>query len=204
MARKNHETDELLKKAATAEFLEYGYNNASLRRIAEKANTTTGSLYMRYKSKDELFCKLIESIPKAAEKAFETLKPVYYSAKNFDDMQNAMNSETETVLNILFDNYDAAVLLLCKSEGSSAEHFFEQILERKIKESDKFFANFPKSEDLKHAFNILLTVQLDMYRQILKNGYTRDEAKKCIEIMMKFMNGGWNTIMNGLLNEKGE
>ena len=43
-----------------------------------------------------------------------------------------------------------------------------------------------------------------MYRQILKNGYTESQAHKCMKIMMKFMNGGWSTVIQEFLDEKGE
>ena len=50
MAVKNHEMDTILADAAMKEFLAYGYNDASLRRIADAAGTTTGSVYMRYEN----------------------------------------------------------------------------------------------------------------------------------------------------------
>ncbi len=62
----------------------------------------------------------------------------------------------------------------------------------------------PGSEDFLHALDVLLKVQFDMYRQILKNGYTESQAHNCMKIMMKFMNGGWSTVMQEFLDEKGE
>lgn len=202
MPAKNEEADSRITEAATKEFLEKGYNEASLRSIAAKAGITTGALFRRYSGKDELFCSLTQCIVDETEKAFDDLKPLYYSAKDMDGMVRAMQAEAETTLHILFDHYDAAVLLLCKCEGSSASHFFDELTKRKIEESDAFFRNFPKSEDLHHAFEVLLTVQFDMYRQILKNGYTREQAEACMKILIEFMNGGWNGIMGKLMEEK--
>ena len=48
------ETDELNEKileSARSEFLAYGYQDASLRRICRAAGLTTGALYKRYESK---------------------------------------------------------------------------------------------------------------------------------------------------------
>lgn len=204
MPAKNENADNRIIEVATKEFLEKGYNNASLRFIAAKAGITTGALFRRYESKDALFCSLTQCIVDETNKAFSKLKPLYYAAKNIDDMIKAMQTESETILQIMFDHYDAAVLLMCKNEGSSSASFFENLTKRKIEESEHFFYNFPKSEDLKHAFEILLTVQFDMYRQILKNEYTKNQAEDCMKILMQFMNGGWKTIMKELLNEKSE
>jgi len=57
------ETDELNEKileSARSEFLAYGYQDASLRRICRAAGLTTGALYKRYESKDSLFVALLE------------------------------------------------------------------------------------------------------------------------------------------------
>ena len=204
MAVKNHEMDTLLADAARKEFLTYGYKDASLRRIADAAGTTTGSVYMRYENKDKLFCSLTDCIIKETDKAFEELKTLYMSCRTSEDMMKAAETESDMILRIIFEHYDAAVLLLCKSEGSSAVTFFDDLIKRKIRESESFFAYLPRSEDLKHALDVLLTVQFDMYRQILKNGYTETQAHNCMKIMMKFMNGGWNTVIHDFLNDKGE
>lgn len=202
MPAKNTDADNRIIEAAKKEFLEKGYSNASLRRIASEAGITTGALFRRYKSKDDLFCSLTQCIVEETDQAFKELKPMYYSAVDMNGMSKAMQAEAETTLHILFDHYTAAALLLCKSEGSSAAGFFDEITSRKIEESDRFFGNFPKSEDLKHAFEVLLTVQFDMYRQILKNGYTKQEAENCMQILNKFINGGWISIMNELMKER--
>ena len=45
---------------AREEFLEKGYSEASLRTIAAKADTTTGSIYSRFGDKEGLFCAIVE------------------------------------------------------------------------------------------------------------------------------------------------
>lgn len=204
MPARNDSADNRIIEVATKEFLEKGYNNVSLRFIAAEAGITTGALFRRYKNKDALFYSLTQCIVDETDKAFSKLKPLYYAAKNIDDMIKVMQAESETILNIIFNHYDAAVLLMCKNEGSSAASFFDNLTKRKIEESEHFFCDFPKSEDLKRAFEVLLTVQFDMYRQILKNRYTKNQAESCMKILMQFMNGGWKTIMKELLNEKNQ
>lgn len=195
MPAKNYEMDTEIVKAATEEFLQYGYHGASLRRIAEKAGTTTGSLYMRYKNKDALFGSLTACVEEDAKKAFQNLAEVYRNVRSAEDLMKAARQESEEIIDVIFRHYDASVLLLCKSEGSTAAEFFNRISARKKKESAEFFSRFPHSADQQHAFDILLTVQFDMYRQILRNGYTKEEAKACLTLLMQFMNGGWQTIL---------
>ncbi|MBQ7446712.1 MAG: hypothetical protein IJV59_02030 [Eubacterium sp.] len=60
----------------------------------------------------------------------------------------------------------------------------------------------PGTEDLKHTLDILVTVQFELYRQILKNGYSETEARRCMELLMKFMNAGWTSLADELMKER--
>ena len=51
MATRDHFLDDGIIQAAYSEFLAYGFQKASLHKIAEKAGVTTGAIYTRYKSK---------------------------------------------------------------------------------------------------------------------------------------------------------
>ena len=51
---------ERILSCAKEGFLEKGYADASLRTIAAKAETTTGSIYSRFRDKEGLFGALVE------------------------------------------------------------------------------------------------------------------------------------------------
>lgn len=53
---------EKIETCAKKEFLEKGYVDASLRNIAAKAGTTTGSIYSRYGGKEGLFSAIVEAV----------------------------------------------------------------------------------------------------------------------------------------------
>jgi len=50
---------DLILKAALDEFFNHGYNEASMRKIAQNANMTVGNLYHYYKDKEDLFSALV-------------------------------------------------------------------------------------------------------------------------------------------------
>ena len=60
MTGTNGSTLERIHAAATAEFLEKGYQGASLRNIVKTAGVTTGALYGYYDSKEALFAGLVD------------------------------------------------------------------------------------------------------------------------------------------------
>nr|MCR4866696.1 TetR/AcrR family transcriptional regulator [Lachnospiraceae bacterium] len=51
---------EMLLNAAKKEFLEKGYNKASLRNICAQAGVTTGALYFFFENKAELFAAIVD------------------------------------------------------------------------------------------------------------------------------------------------
>ena len=61
MARRVEGRSDRLLECAMAEFMEMGYQEASLRVIAAKAETTTGSIYTRFKDKEGLFHALVDT-----------------------------------------------------------------------------------------------------------------------------------------------
>ena len=63
MANRDHSLDDGIIQAAYSEFLAYGFQKASLHKIAEKAGVTTGAIYTRYKNKDALFACLLYTSP---------------------------------------------------------------------------------------------------------------------------------------------
>lgn len=60
MAKQIEGVSERILACAKEEFLEKGFSEASLRSIAAKADTTTGSIYSRYGGKEELFGEIVE------------------------------------------------------------------------------------------------------------------------------------------------
>ena len=54
------ETQMKILEVGKKEFLEKGYSEASLRTIAAKADTTTGSIYSRFRDKEGLFGAIVE------------------------------------------------------------------------------------------------------------------------------------------------
>ena len=73
MGTQNRDTAAAILEASRKEFMEYGYEKASLRRIAKEASVTTGAIYGYFAGKDALFAALTED---AAEELVELVDAV--------------------------------------------------------------------------------------------------------------------------------
>ena len=67
----SEETKQKLLFAAKIEFLEKGFQKASLRNICKKAGVTTGALYFFFKDKEDLFSALVSGV-------YETLTDIFH------------------------------------------------------------------------------------------------------------------------------
>ena len=194
MALRDRSLDNKIIKAAREEFSEKGYSGASLRKIAEKAGATVGAIQTRYKSKDELFGYLLKPLLDDIEALFQNTKAEYYSsAENsfLAGLKTSMQHESTAILHMIFDHYEEAVLLLCRSAGSSFEHSFDGLVQSKIKESVMFFREEGAANIDEKLLGLLISAQFDSYRRIVAECPDRKTAEGYMDALMVYHFGGW-------------
>ena len=194
MALRDHSLDDKITAAARAEFLEKGYTGASLRKIAEKAGVTVGAIQTRYKSKNELFASLLEPLLSEIKTLFQDTRADYDAGigTNFQaGLKASMEHESTAILHLIFDHYEDAMLLLCRSAGSSLEHYFDRIVQSKIRESVAFFRRAGFTDIDETLLGLLISVQFDSYRRIVTECSDRETAEGYMESLMTYHFGGW-------------
>ena len=201
MALRDHTLDDKIITSAGEEFLEKGYTNASLRKIAERAGVTVGAIQTRYKSKEELFGCLLKPFLDEIEALFQNTKTEYYSGVDADfptGIKVSMQHESAAILHLIFEHYDEAVLLLCRSAGSSFEHYFDGIVQSKIDESIIFFhaAGFACIDE--KLLGLLISAQFDSYRRIVAECPDRKTAERYMDVLMVYHIGGWTAFFDSV------
>lgn len=194
MALRDHSLDDKIITAAREEFSEKSYSRASLRKIAEKAGATVGAIQTRYKSKDELFGYLLKPLLDDIGALFQNTKDDYYSGAENDflaGLKTSMQHESAAILHLIFDHYEEAVLLLFRSAGSSFEHYFDGLVQSKIKESAVFFCVEGIDDIDEKLLGLLISVQFDSYRRIVAECTDRKTAERYMDAMMVYHFGGW-------------
>ena len=199
MAVKNHALDEKILTAAREEFLSCGFEKASLRKIAASAEVTVGAIYTRWPTKDQLFYALVEPLVDRIGAVFSSLKQEYNAEGRYDQpeyLAQSMQLESQFILDLLFEDYDRAVLLLCRSTGSSLENFFDRIVRRKIQETVAFFRRSGLAHPAPALLKLLVTGQFQMYAQILREGCRLEEARALLSAAMVYHTGGWMALLS--------
>ncbi|MCF8069096.1 MAG: TetR/AcrR family transcriptional regulator [Desulfobacterales bacterium] len=101
---RQHRIDHILEAAKTV-FMEKGYKNATLRKIALKAQITTGAIYVYFSGKDELYAEVCKQI-------FHLMNSYLDKASKVDgDIKQRIMSMAMAILRFEKDHHDAADML---------------------------------------------------------------------------------------------
>ena len=203
MALRNSSLDDKIITAARAEFSANGYIGASLRKIAGNAGVTVGAIQTRYKSKNELFVSLLKPLLDDIETLFQSTKADYYAnigTNLLTGLKASMQHESAAILRLIFAHYDEAFLLLCRSEGSSLERYFDRIIQSKIDESISFFHRAGYTGMDEKLLGLLISAQFDSYRRIVAECSGRKAAEKYMDALMIYHFGGWTAFFDSINN----
>ena len=186
MAKRAEGTTEKLLASAQREFSRHGFANASLRTIALDSGVTTHTVYTRFGSKEGLFAALVGP---AAGKFMETLMAGY---DRYFDMGNESirerelfsHSVYEELVDLMFDNRDAFMLLLDASAGTAFEHYVEKVAEQ----SDVL--GMPLDDDQRLLVHVLTRGFFDGMFETLRHGLDRRSAQAFVSELISFYEGG--------------
>lgn len=131
MQIKKDEVNKKLLNSASEEFMEKGFEKASIRSIVKNADTTIGNFYNYYKSKEAIFCELVEE----AHSVFIFFINNHYEMKNnvtiseLSDV-NVLRKIISHALKQLSQYLDESLLLLLdKSKGTKYENSKQELID---------------------------------------------------------------------------
>lgn len=142
MAKADRSIDPRILESAKTEFLELGFEKASLKSICQRAGVTTGALYKRYKGKDELFGAVVADTVKDLYEVMELKQSVDLNRISDTELMKAWEMDEAYMMwwfRFLYDRHDGYVLLLARSEGSSYAHFEHDWVEQMTMSTYRFY-----------------------------------------------------------------
>lgn len=123
-------TASAILEAGKKEFLTFGYEKASLRRIAAEASVTTGAIYGRFSGKEAIFEALTGEVSQTlvdmytnVHREFAVLSP----EKQVEELSGITSHHVLSMINYIYDHFDEFKLLLCCGAPGSAEAFIARL-----------------------------------------------------------------------------
>ena len=206
MAEPSAVTKQKIVESAKKEFLEKGFMNASLRKIACNAGLTTGAMYRHFKDKDALFCALVDE---AIEVVDNAVMAADVSA-HFNDpspMGESHHYEENKILtdllDYIYDNFDAFTLLFTKASGSTHENFLNEICEKYtancIKTLTWLYENKYIEKNLDPMIvHVITTSLISAFTEIILHKIPKEQAVDFIKNISDFFHYGTMHIMKNV------
>ena len=196
MRRETAGVTESLLDNAKKEFLEYGFHDASLRRISAVSGVSTNSIYTRFGDKEGLFEAIVKD---AADGLMNIYLESIKKATDADNMEHAVevgDEGTDVVLEYIYQHKSEFELIFCKSAGTEYETYFDRlgaIEETYYKSFARQFSNANHKVD-DFFIHVHCRTGWQYVYELITHGKTYEEAKKYMEDVRIFNFAGWKAI----------
>ena len=195
---------EKILACAREEFLEKGYSEASLRTIASKADTTTGSIYSRFGGKEGLFGAIVQPV---ADEFTESFLKIQQDFHNVDPTEQPAKLDEyvgygmHELLDYVYDHFEEFELLLDASYGTKYQDFVNHLVEIETRYTYEFMKVIHFDESDNAAFSpeflhIMTTALFESVFEVVRHKMSKEDALKYVDILEKYHSGGWNAILN--------
>ena len=194
---------EKIIKAAAKEFLEQGFENASMRKIAAEVGLTGGALYRHFAHKEEMFAALVEpaiddlmfKYKEFCDRGYEVMK-----CCDIQKLWNESESETKWLMNFIYDHYDEFKLIICCSQGTRFESFVHDMTLLEERSTLDYFERMKQygmavNELSQKEFHMLVTANVSALFEAVIHDFSRDEAMHYAETLDAFFSAGWKKIL---------
>lgn len=197
MPRRIIGVSERLLVVAKEEFLNKGFEGASIKEIASKADTSPRAIYTRFANKEDLFCRVIEPVVQEFKRMFWEDKEYYYSGKS--EAGRTPSDIYIKYINYAYEHKDEFILLLTKASGTRYEHFVRELAEADCNRVKEVISEGKVSvkNDLKVAELFMRQISYAFYDNLFVPvimGYSQKEAKEYVAMMVDFYMKGINSI----------
>ena len=155
------ESRQAIIRSAKKEFLEKGYEKASMRSIAKKAGMTVGNLYRYYKSKEDIIVNIVSETFNDIEGilqnvSFEALpqEPRVFNMKTSTGELKDLMDELAVRFIDIYTESPMEFNILMKNERMAKRiiHWFEQAFENLLAQRYMTVFDYEKKDILAHAY----------------------------------------------------
>lgn len=200
MRKKDELAVDKILECAKAEFMEKGFLEASMRSIAEKAGYTTGMLYGRFADKTQLFKEIVEEPANRLFDYFTSRENEFFNMpakKQYEDMHARVEQKVKAIIDIIYADFDAFKLIICKSAGSGYEYYIEKMVNFETKNTLRYveylkgngFAVNPIRADLTH---MLTSALFNGVLEIVWHDFSKEDALQYVTEVQNFFIAGWD------------
>lgn len=204
MPRDKTASHEKIIQAAMKEFREKGFEQASMKAVADAVGMTSAALYRHFASKQDMFAALVQPAvdellswkEKHVASSYEILEQNH--AEMMWNIEDEMN-DARVVLDVMYKNPEASYLLICCARGTPYENFVHDMIEESTDEMMKFLQICRKQgiavwEIRRDEMHMLISAYMAALLQPVEHGYDKADAQRYLKTIVEFFTPGWRLI----------
>ena len=203
MEEKSSVTLERIQQAALAEFLDKGFQGASLRQIVKSAGVTTGAFYGYFSSKEALFASIVEPHAAAIMGRFMEAQTSFAELPETEQpshMGVESSACVDWMVDYMYQHLEPVKLLLCCAEGTSYEHFIHNMVEVEVEYTEHYIRvlrNLGRDVPaLDHQLcHIIASGMFNALFEVVVHEMPYDRARQYIRQLREFYTAGWYKLM---------
>lgn len=203
MSEQELSTRSCILEAARSEFLEKGYQGASLREIAKRAGVTTGALYGYFAGKSKLFAALVKKPYNYTLELYRDVLSDFFALpaeQQQADMIGCTHKCMMRMVDYMYAHYDSFKLILCCSQGTPYASMVHELAHLDVLATQQFRSSItgagvplkPVNKTLEH---MLTSGMFSTFFELIVHDIPRKDADEYVRQMLDFYSAGWQKIM---------
>lgn len=205
MRKRVEGVQENILACAIDEFLEKGYTEASLRTIAEKAGTSTNSIYVRFGDKEGLFAAIVEPVANEFMAWFVSIQETFHSfdrERQQKEMGRYSSDEMMKMIDYIYDHFKEFRLLLDASYGTRFHDFVNSLVTVEEEYTYKWMEVTGYQPEIsgamtKELYHMIVTSYFEGIFEVVRHEIDREDAKRYIRMLGTYHHAGFSAIAKG-------
>ncbi len=202
MPRDKSLSHEKVKQAIKEEFLEKGYENASIRSIGARAGMTSAGLYRHYVDKEAMFNAMVDPLIDSIKGWTRKHTSKKYNLMDGGAKNEELFGETfiDMIKEVILPKRDEFILLISRSGGTKYENFLHDYVEdnqKQFSEAIRYLKEngYPARELCEEELHMLLSAYLTACFEPIIHDYDDAKIEQYLNTVQEFFMPGWLRIM---------
>ena len=185
--------------AAREEFMTYGFERASMRRVGERCGLTAAGLYRHCRDKADLFDLTVAPAIGQLHAWMEDHLARYLTAVREDGTLQWRDSWIDMMREVVYPRVDDYHLLLTCSSGTKYESFLHDLTQAAQERTLQYIPILREKglavrEISPRELHLLFSAYVTALFEPVIHRYSLDESMRCLETVEAFFLPGWKTL----------
>ena len=185
--------------AARDEFMEFGFEKASMRRVGERCGLTAAGLYRHCRDKEALFDQLVAPAIERLQSWMNTHLTKYLTSVRNEGNLKWQDSWIDMMREVVYPHVEDYHLLLTCSSGTKYESFLHDLTQT-AQEQTLLYLPILRQKGLAireispMEMHLLFSAYVSALFEPVIHRYSLEESMRCLETIEAFFLPGWKAL----------